>query len=155
MWRAYDNRLRRTVGLRILDASDPGCMRLHRAAIRARHTSPTVATPTCWTWWDPSPTGAGHHHRVAAVAGPARGVARADDPMLRRPRWPQAARAISSAHSQGVTHGRLRPATLMMSPTAACDYVVTAWTPACTGWSPTWSRLLRTSTASGRCSTAA
>jgi len=116
MWRAYDNRLRRTVGLRILDASDPRMHELHRAAIRAAHITDRRYANVLDVV-GPEPDG-----ELVIITEWLPSLALPE--VLREPMTPhaaattvaQAARAISSAHSQGVTHGRLRPATLMMSP---------------------------------------
>lgn len=116
MWRAYDNRLRRTVGLRTVQDSDPRVHDLQQAAIAAAHITDRrfanvldVIGPdpdgelVIITEWIPGialpeflsePMSA--HSAAATVA--------------------QAARAIASAHAQGVTHGRLRPASLMLQP---------------------------------------
>ena len=101
MWRAYDKPIAPDGGP-ASDASDP---RMHGCTgpRSARHTSPTVATPTCWTWWDPSPTGSWSSSPSGCRRWPCRGVARADDPHAAATTVAQAARAISSAHSRGVT----------------------------------------------------
>lgn len=116
MWRAYDNRLRRTVGLRILDVSDPRMHQLHNAAIAAAHITDRrfanvldVMGPepdnelVIITEWLPAISLPEVLHEPMTAHAAASTVA-------------QAARAISSAHSQGVTHGRLRPAVLMLLP---------------------------------------
>ena len=111
MWRAYDNRLRRTVGLRILDASDPRMHELHRAAIRAAHITDRRYANVLDVV-GPEPDG-----ELVIITEWLPSLALPE--VLREPMTPhaaattvaQAARAISSAHSQGVTHGRLRPAT--------------------------------------------
>lgn len=116
MWRAYDNRLRRTVGLRILDESDPRMHHLHNAAIAAAHiTDRRFANVLDVMGPDPDGELVIITEWLPAIALPE---------VLREPMTPQtaaatvaqAARAISLAHSQGVTHGRLRPAVLMMLP---------------------------------------
>jgi hypothetical protein len=104
------------VGLRILDAADPRMHRLHRAAIAAAHiTDRRFANVLDVLGPDPDDELVIITEWLPAMPLPH---------MLQEPMTAhaaattvsQAARAISSAHSQGVTHGRLRPATLMLTP---------------------------------------
>ena len=114
MWHAYDNRLRRTVGLRVLSARDPRVNRLRMAAIAAAHiTDRRFANVLDVIGPDPD-------EELVIITEWIPGIALPE--VLREPMTPhaaastvaQAARAIASAHAQGVTHGRLRPATLML-----------------------------------------
>ena len=116
LWRAYDNRLRRTVGLRIVDGNDARTATLAHDAVAAAHITDR------------------RFANVLDVMGP-----EPDDELVIITEWiaglslpevlqepmtahaatvtvGQAARAIASAHAQGVTHGRLRPATIMVQP---------------------------------------
>ncbi len=116
LWRAYDNRLRRTVGLRTVDSSFPRLHDLHQAAIAAAHITDRrfanvldVIGPepddelVIITEWIPGLALREFLDEPMTPHGAASTVA-------------QAARAISSAHAQGVTHGRLRPSALMLLP---------------------------------------
>jgi putative peptidoglycan lipid II flippase len=116
MWRAYDNRLRRMVGLRTVDGSDPRVHDLQHGAIAAAHITDRrfanvldVMGPepddelVIITEWIPAI--ALTEFLVEPMTAHAAAVTMA-----------QAARAITSAHAQGVTHGRLRPAALMLLP---------------------------------------
>jgi hypothetical protein len=116
LWRAYDNRLRRTVGLRTVDSSFPRLQDLHQAAIAAAHITDRrfanvldVMGPepddelVIITEWIPGLALPEFLTEPMTAHGAASTVA-------------QAARAISSAHAQGVTHGRLRPSALMLLP---------------------------------------
>jgi putative peptidoglycan lipid II flippase len=116
LWRAYDNRLRRTVGLRTVDSSFPRLPDLQQAAIAAAHITDRrfanvldVMGPepddelVIITEWIPGLALREFLDEPMTPHGAASTVA-------------QAARAISSAHAQGVTHGRLRPSALMLLP---------------------------------------
>lgn len=116
MWRAYDNRLRRTVGLRIVDAADPRVHRLQQATVAAAHiTDRRFANVLDVMGPDPDGELVIITEWIPALSLPE---------VLREPMSPhtaavtvaQAARAVASAHAQGVTHGRLRPATVMLLP---------------------------------------
>lgn len=116
LWKAYDNRLRRTVGLRVFDAADPREPDLRTSAIAAAHITDR------------------RFINVLDVIGPD-----PDDELVIITEWisaisltevlaepmtahgatttiAQAARAIAAAHSQGVYHGHLRPDSLMLLP---------------------------------------
>jgi serine/threonine protein kinase len=116
LWRAYDNRLRRTVGLRTVDSSFPQLHDLQQAAIAAAHITDRrfanvldVMGPepddelVVITEWIPGLALREFLDEPMSPHGAASTVA-------------QAARAIASAHAQGVTHGRLRPSALMLLP---------------------------------------
>ncbi len=116
LWRAYDNRLRRTVGLRTVDCSFPRLSDLQQAAIAAAHITDRrfanvldVMGPdpddelVIITEWIPGLALREFLAEPMTAHGAASTVA-------------QAARAIASAHAQGVTHGRLRPSALMLLP---------------------------------------
>ena len=116
LWRAYDNRLRRTVGLRTVDSSFPRLHDLHRAAIAAAHITDRRFANVLDVM-GPEPD-----DELVVITEWIPGLALRE--FLDQPMTPhgaastvaQAARAISSAHAQGVTHGRLRPSALMLLP---------------------------------------
>lgn len=116
LWKAYDNRLRRTVGLRVFNASDPRLEDLQQGAIAAAHITDR------------------RFINVLDVIGPD-----PDDELVIITEWvsaisltevlsepmtahgavttvEQAAHAIAAAHDQGVCHGHLRPDSLMLLP---------------------------------------
>lgn len=116
LWRAYDNRLRRTVGLRTVDASLPRLPEVQHAAIAAAHITDRrfvnvldVMGPepdgelVIISEWIPALALPEFLQEPMTAHGAATTVA-------------QAARAIASAHAQGVSHGRLRPHSLMLLP---------------------------------------
>lgn len=116
MWRAYDNRLRRTVGLRTVAGSEPQVLDLQRAAIGAAHiTDRRFANVLDVIGPDPD-------DELVIITEWIPGIALPEflsEPMSAHSAATtvaQAARAIASAHAQGVTHGRLRPASLMLLP---------------------------------------
>lgn len=116
LWKAYDNRLRRTVGLRIFDSKDPRAEALQQGGIAAAHITDR------------------RFINVLDVMGPDPDdelviitewlPAMALSEVLNDPMTPhgaatmvsQAASAIAAAHAQGVYHGHLRPASLMLLP---------------------------------------
>lgn len=119
LWRAYDNRLRRTVGLRIVSTSWPRFKALHAGAVAAAQITDR------------------RFINVLDVMGPD-----PDDELIIITEWipgialpevlhepmtahgatvvmSQVAAAIASAHAQGVTHGHLRPANVLLLPDGA------------------------------------
>lgn len=116
MWRAYDNRLRRTVGLRIVKAADARVHRLQLATVAAAHITDRRFVNVLDVM-GPEPDG-----ELVIITEWIPALALPD--VLHEPMTPkaaaatvaQAARAVASAHAQGVTHGRLRPATVMLLP---------------------------------------
>ena len=116
LWRAYDNRLRRTVGLRAVDSSFPRLHDLQQAAIAAAHITDRRFANVLDVM-GPEPD-----DELIVITEWIPGIALREflgDPMTRHGATStvaQAARAIASAHAQGVTHGRLRPSALMLLP---------------------------------------
>lgn len=114
LWKAYDNRLRRMVGLRVFDARDPRADRLQQGAIAAAHITDRrfinvldVIGPepndelVIITEWIPALSLTEVLREPMTAHGAAFTMA-------------QAARAIASAHAQGVIHGHLRTDSLMI-----------------------------------------
>mgnify|MGYP003601438369 CR=1 FL=1 len=116
LWRAYDTRLRRTVGLRIVNAEDPRFVELHDGAVAAAAITDR------------------RFINVLDVIGP-----QPDDELVIITEWipgialpevlqepmtahggavlmTQVASAIAAAHAQGVSHGHLRPANVLLLP---------------------------------------
>jgi hypothetical protein len=114
LWRAYDNRLRRTVALRIVNGNDAGTRALAHAAVAAAHiTDRRFANVLDVIGPDPD-------DELVIITEWISGLSLRE--VLQEPMTAhasavtvgQAARAIASAHAQGVTHGRLRPSTIMV-----------------------------------------
>lgn len=116
LWRAYDNRLRRTVGLRTVEGSADHLNHLKQAAIAAAQiTDGRFANVLDVMGPDPDDELVIVTEWIPAIALPEF----LQEPMTGQAAAStvgQAARAIAVAHAQGVTHGRLRPATLMLLP---------------------------------------
>lgn len=116
LWRAWDNRLRRPVGLRVVDPGAPRFRQLHDGAVAAARITDRRFV------------------NVLDVLGP-----EPDDELVIVTEWmpgislteallepmsahaaavitAQIAAAIASAHDQGVTHGHLRPAAVLLLP---------------------------------------
>ena len=119
LWQAYDNRLRRTVGLRIVNHRAPRFDALYAGAVAAARITDR------------------RFINVLDVIGP-----EPDDELVIITEWipglalpevlqepmtahgatvvmSQVAAAIASAHAQGVTHGHLRPANVLLLPDGA------------------------------------
>lgn len=116
LWRAHDSRLRRTVGLRIVSAKHPRITQLQDGAVAAARITDR------------------RFINVLDVMGPA-----PDDELVIITEWipgialrelldepmsalgasqlmTQVASAIAAAHAEGVTHGHLRPANVLLLP---------------------------------------
>lgn len=115
-WRAYDNRLRRTVGLRIVSGHFPRMRALHDASIAAAHiTDRRFANVLDVLGPEPD-------DQLIIITEWIPGISLAE--VLAEPMNPhgaaattaQVARAIASSHAQGVNHGRLRPRCVTITP---------------------------------------
>lgn len=116
LWRAYDTRLKRTVGLRIVSTDDPRIQELHDGAVGAAKITDR------------------RFINVLDVIGP-----EPDDELVIITEWIpglalpevlqepmtamgatqlmiQVSSALAAAHAQGVTHGHLRPANVLLLP---------------------------------------
>lgn len=114
LWRAHDRRLRRTVGLRIVSADDPRFAQLHNGAVAAAAiTDRRFINVLDVIGPDPDDELVIITEWIPGIALPevlqepmtAHGAA-----ML----MSQVASAIAAAHAQGVTHGHLRPANVLL-----------------------------------------
>lgn len=109
LWRAWDDRLLRTVGLRAVDASDLRADSLHDAAIAAAHITDRRFANVLDVL-GPEPEG-----QLIVITEWIPGLSLTEllvdrmTPQAAAATVEQVARAIASAHAQGVTHGRLRP----------------------------------------------
>jgi putative peptidoglycan lipid II flippase len=114
LWRAHDNRLRRTVGLRIVSRRAPRFAQLQAGAVAAaRITDRRFINVLDVMGPDPDDELVIITEWIPALALPE---------VLQEPMSPhgaatvmgQVADAIASAHAQGVTHGHLRPANVLL-----------------------------------------
>lgn len=119
LWRAYDNRLRRTVGLRIVSSRAPRFAQLHAGAVAAaKITDRRFINVLDVIGPEPDDELVIITEWIPAIALP---------DVLHEPMTPhgaavvmaQVASAIASAHAQGVTHGHLRPANVLLLPDGA------------------------------------
>lgn len=119
LWRAHDNRLRRTVGLRIVSAEHPRIAQLHEGAVAAaRITDRRFINVLDVMGPDPDDELVIITEWIPAIAlremltepMSAHGAAQL---------MTQVSSAIAAAHAEGVTHGHLRPANVLLLPDAS------------------------------------
>lgn len=114
LWRAYDIRLRRTVGLRIVNGEDPRIGRLHDGAVgAARITDRRFINVLDVIGPDPDDELVIITEWIPAIV--MREVL--EEPMTAHGAatlMTQVSSAIAAAHRQGVTHGHLRPANVLL-----------------------------------------
>jgi hypothetical protein len=119
LWRAYDNRLRRTVGLRIVRSGAPRFRALYDGAVAAAQITDRRFINVLDVM-GPDPD-----DELVIITEWIPGIALPE--VLQEPMTPhgaavvmgQVAAAIASAHAQGVTHGHLRPANVLVLPDGA------------------------------------
>ncbi len=115
-WRAYDVRLRRTVGLRIVSADDPRITELHDGAVAAAGITDRRFINVL------DVIGPQPDDELVIITEWIPGIALPEvlqEPMTARGAaalMSQVASAIAAAHAQGVTHGHLRPANVLLLP---------------------------------------